>query len=106
MEIKGAGVHPKKLMRSKLLLEYTMRTRKVNKTKEYSGSASIDGYKHNIVLINIFLSFKKKATKSYLALEKFWLILAVSSSYLFLKLSALTYLHTMFDNIIKSRTCR
>ena len=39
----------KKLMRSKLLLENTTRARKVNKTKEHS--ASIDGYKHNIVLI-------------------------------------------------------
>ena len=39
----------KKLMRSKLLLENTMRAHKVNKTKEHS--ASIDGYKHNIVLI-------------------------------------------------------
>ena len=39
----------KKLMRSKLLLENTTRTHKVNKTKEHS--ASIDGYKHNIVLI-------------------------------------------------------
>ena len=39
----------KKLMHSKLLLENTMRARKVNKTKE--DSASIDGYKHNIVLI-------------------------------------------------------
>ena len=38
-----------KLMRSKLLLENTTRARKVNKTKEHS--ASIDGYKHNIVLI-------------------------------------------------------
>ena len=36
-------------MRSKLLLENTTRARKVNKTKEHS--ASIDGYKHNIVLI-------------------------------------------------------
>ena len=65
-EVKVAGVHPsqkssfielkggcgrenKKLMRSKLLLENTTRARKVNKTKEHS--ASIDGYKHNIVLI-------------------------------------------------------
>ena len=39
----------KKLMRSKLLLENTTRARKVNKTKEHT--ASIDGYKHNIVLI-------------------------------------------------------
>ena len=39
----------KKLMRSKLLLENTTHARKVNKTKEHS--ASIDGYKHNIVLI-------------------------------------------------------
>ena len=39
----------KKLMRSKLLLENTTRARKVNKTKEHS--ASIDGCKHNIVLI-------------------------------------------------------
>ena len=39
----------KKLMRNKLLLENTTRARKVNKTKEHS--ASIDGYKHNIVLI-------------------------------------------------------
>ena len=39
----------KKLMRSKLLLENTTRACKVNKTKEHS--ASIDGYKHNIVLI-------------------------------------------------------
>ena len=39
----------KKLMRSKLLLENTTRARKVNKTKEHS--ASIDGYRHNIVLI-------------------------------------------------------
>ena len=38
-----------KLMRSKLLLENTTRARKVNKTKEHT--ASIDGYKHNIVLI-------------------------------------------------------
>ena len=38
-----------KLMRSKLLLENTTRARKVNKTKEHS--ASIDGCKHNIVLI-------------------------------------------------------
>ena len=38
-----------KLMRSKLLLENTTRARKVNKTKEHS--ASIDGYRHNIVLI-------------------------------------------------------
>ena len=36
-------------MLSKLLLENTTRARKVNKTKEHS--ASIDGYKHNIVLI-------------------------------------------------------
>ena len=36
-------------MRSKLLLENTMRARNVSKTKEHS--ASIDGYKHNIVLI-------------------------------------------------------
>ena len=36
-------------MRSKLLLENTMRACNVNKTKEHS--ASIDGYKHNIVLI-------------------------------------------------------
>ena len=36
-------------MRSKLLLKNTMRGRKVNKTKEHS--ASIDGYRHNIVLI-------------------------------------------------------
>ena len=66
MEVKVAGVHPsqlssfiesrkgvagknKKLMRSKLLLENTTCARKVNKTKEHS--ASIDGYKHNIVLI-------------------------------------------------------
>ena len=83
-------------MRSKLLLEHTTCARKVNKTKEHS--ASIDGYKHNIVLINNFLYFKKKAIKSYFTLEKFWLILAVSGSYLFLKLSAFTYLHTMFDN--------
>ena len=39
----------KKLMRSKLLLENTMRARKVNKTKEHS--ASIDGYKYSAVLI-------------------------------------------------------
>ena len=92
-------------MCSKLLLEYTTHLCKVNKTKEHS--AGIDGYKHNIVLINNFLYFKKKAIKSYFTLEKFWLILAVSSSYLFLKLSAFTYLHTMFNhNIIKSRTCR
>ena len=39
----------KKLMRSKLLLENTTRARKVNKTKEHT--ASIDGYKYNIVLI-------------------------------------------------------
>ena len=39
----------KKVMRSKLLLKNTTRARKVNKTKEHS--ASIDGYKHNIVLI-------------------------------------------------------
>ena len=39
----------KKLMRSKLLLKNTTRARKVNKTKEHS--ASIDGYRHNIVLI-------------------------------------------------------
>ena len=39
----------KKLMRSKLLLENTTHACKVNKTKEHS--ASIDGYKHNIVLI-------------------------------------------------------
>ena len=39
----------KKLMRSKLLLENITRARKVNKTKEHS--ASIDGYRHNIVLI-------------------------------------------------------
>ena len=39
----------KKLMRSKLLLENTTHARKVNKTKEHS--ASIDGYKQNIVLI-------------------------------------------------------
>ena len=39
----------KKLMRSKLLLENTTRARKVNKTKEHT--ASIDGYRHNIVLI-------------------------------------------------------
>ena len=39
----------KKLMRSKLLLENTKRAHKVNKTKEHS--ASIDGCKHNIVLI-------------------------------------------------------
>ena len=38
-----------KLMRSKLLLENTTRARKVNKTKEHT--ASIDGYRHNIVLI-------------------------------------------------------
>ena len=38
-----------KLMRSKLLLENTMRARKVNKTKEHT--ASIDGYKYNIVSI-------------------------------------------------------
>ena len=61
-----AGVHPsqwsgfiklregevgknKKLMRSKLILENTMCARKLNKTKEHS--ASIDGYKHNLVLI-------------------------------------------------------
>ena len=36
-------------MRSKLLLENTMRACNVSKTKEHS--ASIDGYKHNIVLI-------------------------------------------------------
>ena len=36
-------------MRSKLLLKNTTRAHKVNKTKEHS--ASIDGYKHNIVLI-------------------------------------------------------
>ena len=36
-------------MRSKLLLENTTHARKVNQTKEHS--ASIDGYKHNIVLI-------------------------------------------------------
>ena len=36
-------------MRNKLLLKNTTHTRKVNKTKEHS--ASIDGYKHNIVLI-------------------------------------------------------
>ena len=36
-------------MRSKLQLENTTRTRKVNKTKEHT--ASIDGYKYNIVLI-------------------------------------------------------
>ena len=36
-------------MRSKLLLENTTRARKVNKTKEHT--ASIDGYKYNIVLI-------------------------------------------------------
>ena len=36
-------------MRSKLLLENITRARKVNKTKEHS--ASIDGYKHNVVLI-------------------------------------------------------
>ena len=36
-------------MHSKLLLENTTRARKVNKTKEHT--ASIDGYKHNIVLI-------------------------------------------------------
>ena len=39
----------KKLMRSKLLLENTTRARKVSKTKEHS--ASIDGYKHSVVLI-------------------------------------------------------
>ena len=39
----------KKLMRSKLILENTMCARKLNKTKEHS--ASIDGYKHNLVLI-------------------------------------------------------
>jgi len=39
----------RKLMCSKLLLENTTRACKVNKTKEHS--ASIDGYKHNIVLI-------------------------------------------------------
>ena len=38
-----------KLMHSKLLLENTTCARKVNKTKEHS--ASIDGYKYNIVLI-------------------------------------------------------
>ena len=36
-------------MRSKLLLKNTTRARKVNKRKEHS--ASIDGYRHNIVLI-------------------------------------------------------
>ena len=36
-------------MRSKLLLENTTGARKVNKTKEHS--ASIDGFKHDIVLI-------------------------------------------------------
>ena len=36
-------------MRSKLLLENATRAHQVNKTKEHS--ASIDGYKHNIVLI-------------------------------------------------------
>ena len=36
-------------MRSKLLLENTTRARKVNKTTEHS--ASIDGFKHNTVLI-------------------------------------------------------
>ena len=36
-------------MRSKLLLKNTTHARKVNKTKERS--ASIDGYKHKIVLI-------------------------------------------------------
>ena len=41
----------KKLMRSKLLLENTTRARKVSKTKEYT--ASIDGCKHNIVLITV-----------------------------------------------------
>ena len=45
----GCGRENQKLMRSKLLLENTTRARKVNKTKEHS--ASIDGYKHNIVLI-------------------------------------------------------
>ena len=39
----------KKLMHSKLLLENTTCRRKVNKTKEHF--ASIDGYKHNLVLI-------------------------------------------------------
>ena len=38
-----------KLMCSKLLLENTTRARKVNKTKEHT--ASIDGYKYNIVSI-------------------------------------------------------
>ena len=36
-------------MCSKLLLENATRARKVNKTKEHT--ASIDGYKYNIVLI-------------------------------------------------------
>ena len=36
-------------MRSKLLLENTTHARKVNKTKEHT--ASLDGYKYNIVLI-------------------------------------------------------
>ena len=45
----GCGRENQKLMRSKLLLENTTRARKVNKTKEHS--ASIDGYKHNIVLV-------------------------------------------------------
>ena len=39
----------KKLMRRKLLLENTTHARKVNKTKEHS--ASIDGYRHIIVLV-------------------------------------------------------
>ena len=38
-----------KLTRSKLLLENTTHARKVNKTKEHT--ASIDGYKYNIVSI-------------------------------------------------------
>ena len=42
-------VKNQKLKRSKLLLENTTRARKVNKTKEHT--ASIDGYKYNIVLI-------------------------------------------------------
>ena len=48
---------------SKLLLENTTRARKVNKTKEHS--ASIDGYKHNIVSVS-YTHLRAHETDSYL----------------------------------------